>query len=68
MRLTLAAGADELAFESDWLRGTVGRPDFALRQVALKQPFEGEFSLAGLAEMYVILKGLTASLPFLIVG
>jgi len=36
--------------------------------MALKQPFDGDLSLAGAAEMMVILDGVTTSLPFLLMG
>ena len=51
-----------------WLRGALALPDFRVSQLELKQPFEGEYSLVELAEMYVLLLGVTKSLPFLPIG
>jgi putative selenate reductase len=40
-------------------------PEFQVQAMALKAPFKGTVSLTGAAEMAVILKGVTGSLPFL---
>jgi hypothetical protein len=57
-------GSDEMNFENDLLKIRLSS-DFQTKAMELKEDFQGEFSLAGPAEMYVILKGLSASLPFL---
>jgi len=67
-RLSAASAADEMAFENDWLRMTFSPCDFRVKTMELKQDFQGEFSLVGAAEMVVILKGVTTSLPFLPFG
>ena len=67
-RLTLDSGADAMAFENDLLRVSVSPSDFQIKRMEVMQEFEGEFSLAELAEMAVVLKGVTASLPFLLAG
>jgi putative selenate reductase len=41
-------------------------PDFQIREMALREAFEGSVSLRGAAEMAVILKGVSGSLPFLL--
>ena len=43
-------------------------PSFEIRSMALRQPFDGDLSLAGAAEMMVILTGVSGSLPFLLEG
>jgi hypothetical protein len=53
-----------MVFENEWL-GTSLSPDFQIKSLELKKEFEGPFPLVGPAEMYVILKGITGSLPFL---
>lgn len=74
-------GGHEALFENDLLkigistvvspssrsgRGpTNGPADFQIKAMEMKKDFQGEFSLAGLVEMYVILKGLSTSLAFL---
>ena len=40
-------------------------PDFVVRDMTLKKAFKGMFSLKELVEMALILRGITASLPFL---
>ncbi|MBC7263542.1 MAG: putative selenate reductase subunit YgfK [Chloroflexi bacterium] len=42
-------------------------PDFQVKEIALKEAFAGILSLREAAEMALILKGVTASLPFLLV-
>ncbi len=37
-----------------------------IQSMALKQPFDGDLSLVGAAEMMVILNGIPISLPFLV--
>jgi hypothetical protein len=57
--------SDEMNFENDLLKMVISPSDFRIKEMELKKDFQGQFSLAGPAEMYVILKGLSASLPFL---
>jgi len=64
-RLSVASGANEMAFENDWLRMRFSPSDFQVKTMELKQNFQGKLSLVGAVEMYVILKGVTSSLPFL---
>jgi putative selenate reductase len=67
-RLSAASGADEMTFQNDWLRVTLSASDFRVKTMELKRDFQGGFSLVGAGEMYVILKGVTTSLPFLPFG
>ncbi len=67
-RLALSLQGQELSFENSWLRGVITLPQFEVDYVVLQAPFEGEFSLSGLAEMYVILLGVTSTWPFLVGG
>jgi len=60
----LSLDGDEITFENASLTISLS-PDFELRRMELKEPFEGTFSLKEAAEMALILKGVTASLPFL---
>lgn len=62
--LSVGNGTKEMIFENEWLRLELA-PDFKIKSMKLKKDFQGEFSLVGPAEMYVILKGVTTSLPFL---
>jgi putative selenate reductase len=64
-RLSVENGSDEVSFENDLLRMTISSADFQVRAMEMRKDFRGEFSLAGPAEMYVILTGLSTSLPFL---
>jgi len=66
--LSVAGGAEEMVFENDRLRVTLSPSDFSVQTMELKQDLPGVQSLVGMAEMYVILKGITASLPFLPFG
>ncbi len=43
-------------------------PDLAILEMALKETFEGTFSLKEVAEMAVIYEGITESVPFLLAG
>jgi putative selenate reductase len=61
-RLAVADGA--LVFENDFLEATV-TPEMQIQSMTLRRVFEGEMSLSGLAEMFLILKGVSQSLPFL---
>ncbi len=63
-RLSVENGSDEMIFENDLLKIRLSS-DFQTKAMELKKDFQGEFSLAGPAEMYVILKGLSTSLSFL---
>jgi putative selenate reductase len=67
-RLVVSNGIDEMAFQNDLFRVTLSPSDFTVKSMALIQGFLGEFSLVGAAEMYVILRGVTSSLPFLPFG
>jgi len=64
-RLSGEDGSDEALFENDLLKIRISSSDFQTKAMELKKDFQGEFSLVGPAEMYVILKGLSASLSFL---
>jgi putative selenate reductase len=66
--LSVADDTGDIAFENDWLRVTLSSPDFQLQTMEWKQDFQGEFSLVDAAEMHVILKGVSNSLPFLPFG
>jgi len=63
-RLSVESETEEMIFENEWLRMKLSS-DFRIKSMKLKKNFRGEFSLVGPAEMYVILKGVTTSLPFL---
>jgi putative selenate reductase len=63
-RLSVKDGAKGMVFENEQLRMELA-PDFKIKSMKLKKDFRGDFSLADPAEMYVILKGVTSSLPFL---
>jgi putative selenate reductase len=60
----LSLDGDEITFENASLTISLS-PDFEIRRMKLKKPFAGTFSLKEAAEMALILKGVTASLPFL---
>jgi putative selenate reductase len=60
----LSAHSDAITFENAQVRVSLS-PDFTVVGMELKEPFEGTFSLQGAAEMALILKGVTTSLPFL---
>ena len=62
--LAVAGDTGEMDFENDLLRISLA-PDFQITSLELKKEFEGLFSLAEAAEMVVLLKGVTISLPFL---
>jgi len=62
-RLALDDGS--WAFENERLKLDISA-EFQIQAMALKEPFEGVFSLAEAAEMATILKGITGSLPFLL--
>jgi putative selenate reductase len=64
-RLSVEDGSDEVLFENDLLKIRISSSDFQIEAMEMKKDFQGEFSLAGPAEMYVILKGLSTSLFFL---
>jgi putative selenate reductase len=67
-RLAVGNGNDEVNFENDLLKMVISPSDFQIKAMELKKDFPGEFSLAGPAEMYVILKGLSMYLSFLPFG
>lgn len=64
-RLFVADGLDEAIFDNGWLTLTFSLPAFRVKAMALKHEFPGAFWPVSAAEMYVILRGVTASLPFL---
>jgi len=55
-----------LTFENAQVRLSLS-PDFAIKEMTLKEAFEGTFSLKGAAQMALILKGVSTFLPFLMV-
>jgi len=60
----LTLSGDGLLFDDAQVCLRLG-PDLQLREMALKEPFAGDLSLRGVAEMAVLLRGIIASLPFL---
>jgi putative selenate reductase len=54
-----------LAFENAKVRLRLS-PQFEIQEMALREAFEGTFSLRGAAEMALVLKGISTSLPFLL--
>jgi len=63
-QLTMADGA--LRYEDAHVRVALS-PSFEVREMALKDPFEGPLSLVNAAEMAVVFRGIRDSLPFLLV-
>jgi len=63
-RLSVKSDTDEVGFENGLLKVSL-TSDFQSEAMELKKEFEGTFSLIEAAEMYVLLKGVTTSLPFL---
>jgi putative selenate reductase len=61
----LAIEGDGFRFENDRLKASLS-PDFEVREMTLKEAFDGTLSLKEAAEMAVLLRGITTSLPFLI--
>jgi putative selenate reductase len=66
--LSVENGSDEVNFENDLLRMRISPADFQIQAMEMKKDFQGEFPLAGPAEMYVTLQGLSTSLSFLPFG
>jgi putative selenate reductase len=64
-RLSLENGSDEAGFENDLLRMRIFVTDFQIEAMEMKKGFQGEFSLSIPAEMYILFKGISTSLPFL---
>ena len=60
---SLTLTGDGMVFEDARVRVALS-PAFAVKSMDLKEPFEGDLSLASAAEMAVILRGVAASLPF----
>ncbi len=60
----LSLDGDEITYENTLLTISLS-PDFEIRRMELKEPFAGTISLKEAAEMALILKETTASLPFL---
>jgi putative selenate reductase len=63
-RLSMSNGT--LIFENAQVRISLS-PDFTVEEMTLKEAFEGTFSLRGAAEMALILRGVSTSLPFLMI-
>jgi putative selenate reductase len=66
--LTWREGGAEVVFENHLLKAMLAGGDFRIRTMELKEEFPGELALVEAAEMYVIAKGLTASMTFLPLG
>ena len=66
--LSAPSPAEELVFENERLRLVISPAAFQVQTMELKRTFPGEFSLAEPAAMYVLLQGVTTSLPFLPFG
>ncbi len=66
--LLVLDGSDEAVFDNDWLTLTLSVPAFRIKAMVLKHEFPGDFWPVSAAEMYVILRGVTASLLFLPFG
>jgi putative selenate reductase len=64
-RLKSVQGAGEIAYENDLVRTEFSNAGFTVKAIELKRPFPGEITLTEAAEMYVIARGLAASLAFL---
>jgi hypothetical protein len=64
-RLSVPDGQAELTFENDWVSLTLNSLNLSVKGMQLVRKFAGELSLVAAAEMYVILRGLVTSLPFL---
>ena len=62
--MKLSSKDDLLAFENANVYINLS-PDFVIRGMTLNKAFAGMFSLKELVEMALILRGMTASLPFL---
>ena len=62
-RLSVNDSSGDMRFESDVLALTLS-PDWQLATMDLRKEFEGSMSLAGLAEMSVILQGIVRSSSF----
>jgi len=63
--LSVENDSGEASFENDLLRMNFSVADFQMKAMEVKKEFQGEFSPTSLAEMAVILTGLSASLSFL---
>jgi len=63
--LSAPSRAGDLVFENDLLRLVISPAAFQVQAMELKRAFPGEFSLARPAAMYLLLQGVTTSLPFL---
>jgi len=55
--------ASQVTFENDCVQVTLRPADFQIEALTLRREFSGEISLVGAAEMWVLLKGVTTSLP-----
>jgi putative selenate reductase len=65
-RLYVADATGAMDFEDDRVRASLS-PDFQIETLELKGDFEGTLSLRCATEMTVMLKGITSSLPFLLI-
>jgi len=63
-RLFVESETGEMSFENEAVKANLS-PDFQVRDMELKEEFQGTLSLAGAAEMAVILEGISTSLSFL---
>jgi putative selenate reductase len=63
----LALKDGSMTFEDAQVRVSLS-PDFEIKEMVLKDAFEGTFSLQGAAEMALILRGVTTSLSFMLGG
>ena len=66
--LSVQDGSDKAHFENEWLAIDLSVTDYQIQAMQAKKEFQGEFSLAELAEMYTILQGISTSLFFLPLG
>lgn len=60
----LEIGKDAIVYENEHLKLSFTPGDFRLQSWVVKQPFEGELATTEAAEMWIVLTGVTASLPF----
>lgn len=61
----ILAGADQLQYENDYLRCVLSRSDLSVQHSERKQRFSGTLCPTDAAEMYVVLSGVSSSLPCL---
>lgn len=63
--LSVKNDGHEALFENDLLRLEISLDHFQIKSMEAKTDFQEEFWLAEAAEMYIVLRGLSTSLPFL---